>query len=191
MFNLKTKEPALSEDMELILNRSTGDDTDSLKIDDIVRCKYKIMKLLTEDVDILNTLHNVDLGAIKPLNGDAYRNVNIFDFMKLPSNKDIVNNYICFEINDNGRGSMTNKTIIFRCVSHISDVETDWGVARHDLLAAIVKNKFDWSNVLGMRLVKQSDNGLVTDDGYYYREIIYYQNDPLNTYQSMNNRAHR
>lgn len=192
MFEAKEKEPKLSADMQGILNRSMGDRDASEKVDDIYRSKYKIMKLLTENQDILNTLHNDDLAGVdEVINGDTYRDVCIFDFLKLPDNKSEVKNYVCFEINDNGWGETTEKTIIFRCVSHIDDARTDWGIPRQDLLAAIIKNQFDWSNVLGMRLRKDSDNGRVTDDGYYYREVIYRCTDALNPYQRMHQRANR
>lgn len=192
MFEAKVKEPKLSMEMQGILERSMGDKEASPQADDIYRCKYKIMKMLTEDQDILTTLHNDELaGTDKIINGDAYRNVCIFDFMKLPDQKIEVKNYVCFEVNDNGWGDTTEKTVVFRCVSHIDDAKTDWGINRHDLLAAIIKNKFDWSNALGMRLIKLADNGKVTDDGYYYREVVYRCNDPLNTYQRMHGRANR
>ena len=49
--------------------------------------------------DLLRTLHNDELaGADEIINGDAYRNICIFDFLKLPDNKSEVKNYICFEV---------------------------------------------------------------------------------------------
>ena len=192
MFEAKVKNPKLSEDMQGILNRSMGDKEASDKIDDIYRFKYKIMRMLVNDQDILRTLHNDDLeGNDEIINGDAYRNVCIFDFLKLPDNKSEVKNYICFEVDSNGWGETTETTITFRCVSHIDDVETDWGISRQDLLAAIVKNKFDWSNAFGMRLAKTADIGRVTNDGYYYREVVYRCTDPLNSYKRINQRTMR
>lgn len=187
MFEAKVKKPLLSDKMKDIIDKSTGERSLDCPTDDIIRYKYKIMKLLTSDQDILRTLHYEDaITDDKEINGDSYRNVCIFDHLKLPELKDKVRNYICFEANDNGYGEFTERTLVFRCVSHIDDVQTDWGVSRQDLLASIIKEKFDWSNVLGMRLIKQSDNGLVTNDGYYYREIVYRANEPLNTYNKLN-----
>lgn len=192
VFEPKQKEPKLSEDMQGILRRSMGERDASDKIDEIYRFKYKIMRMLTEDQDLLRTLHNDELaGADEIINGDAYRNICIFDFLKLPDNKSEVKNYICFEVDNSGWGETTESVITFRCVSHIDDVETDWGISRHDLLAAIIKNKFDWSNVFGMRLIKMHDLGRVTDDGYYYREVAYRSVEPLNSYKRINQRGSR
>ena len=104
VFEPKQKEPKLSEDMQGILRRSMGEKDASDKIDEIYRFKYKIMRMLTEDQDLLRTLHNDELaGADEIINGDAYRNICIFDFLKLPDNKSEVKNYICFEVDNIGK----------------------------------------------------------------------------------------
>ena len=174
--------------MKGILNRSI-DEKNSSNLDDIFRYKYKIMQMLISNQDILHTLHNDELSkGNEIINGDLYRDVCIFDFMKLPDNKTEVKNYVCFEVNDvSSYDSLVNKRIVFRTVSHEDDYKTDWGISRHDLLASIIKNEFDWSNALGMHFEKESDNGYVTNDGYYYREIIYKIVSPNNTYNKLNN----
>lgn len=187
MFQEKIKEPKLSAEMENIIKRSI-DEKNKSNIDDIFRYKYKIMKMLTSNQDILHALHNDELcGKDEIINGDLYRDVCIFDFLKLPDLKDEVNNYICFEVNDTGHGNMLAKRIIFRTVSHKDDHKTDWGISRQDLLASIIKNEFDWSNVFGMHLEKESDVGSIADDDFYYREIVYKTSTPNNTYNKINN----
>lgn len=186
MFSEKVKEPKLSSELEAVIRRSI-DEKNSANTDEIFRYKYKIMNLLTSDQDILHTLHCAKFGDDSVLNGDALRDVCIFSFMKLPDNKDEVNNYICFEVNDDCYGDYASKRIIFRTVSHINDCKTDWGIPRHDLLALIIKNKFDWSNECGLHLEKESDSGHVTDDGYYYREIVYVSTVPNNLFRRTNN----
>lgn len=187
MFKPKDKEPKLSVAIESILDKSMGEKIDG-NTDEIFRYKYKIMKLLTSNQDLLHTLHNIDLQNDEDvINGDSYRDVCIFDFMKLPDNKQEVKNYICFEVDDNGNGSFAQKRISFRAVSHEDDHKTDWGISRQDLLALIIKEEFDWSNVFGMHVEKQSDNGYVTDDGYCYREIVYVATTGNNLYGRINN----
>ena len=75
---------------------------------------------------------------------------------------------------------MITKNITFRTVSHGDDAITDWGIPRHDLLAMIIKSEFDWTNVFGMHLSKIYDRGRVSEDGYYYRELIYETTVPNN-----------
>lgn len=170
----KKLEPALSEEMLQIITKSQNSDETSAKCDDIARYKYKIMQMLTEDDDIISTLHNHELKGHK---GDDYRYVNIFDFLKIPNTQSTVKNFICFEVNDVEQPRYTEglmkKRIIFRTASHADDIQTDYGIARQDLLAAIIKNKFDWTQVFGMHLEKIYDSGKITENDFYYREFIY------------------
>ena len=189
----KQKEPKLSQEMQDIINRSHRDG-DGDCYDDNERYKYKIMKMLTANNDILWTLHNAELEAkfshVKDengnivLNGDAYRNVSIFNFLKIPDTQSKVRNYICFEVDDieqpRYNDSLLVKNIIFRTVSHDEDYETDWGIARQDLLAMIVQSEFDWTNVFGLHLEKVMDKGRIAENGYYYREFIYETSVPNN-----------
>ena len=184
----KQKEPRLSKAMEDIINRSHGDGGGEC-YDDNERYKYRIMKMLTENQDILWTLHNKALeensyttkdedgNEIEMLNGDAYRNVSIFNFLKIPEIQSTVKNYICFEVNDVDQPRYNKdfiiKNIIFRTVSHEDDYITDWGIARQDLLATIIQSEFDWTNAFGLHLEKVTDRGRVAENGYYYREFIY------------------
>ena len=191
MFGLKEKEPKLSMEMQKIINRSI-DEKNGANTDEIFRYKYKIMQLLTSNQDILRALHNADIdNGDEELNGDLYRYVNIFDFMRLPDFQHEVKNYICFEVNDSTYGDYATRSIVFRAVSHEDDCKTDWGIARHDLLASIIKNEFDWSNVFGFHVKKVSDNGHVVDSGYYYREIVYETTVTNNLYAKLNNKSGR
>lgn len=172
-FEVKEKEPKLSIEMQNLIEKTHGDGKGD-KYDDIERYKYLIMKILTEDKDIINTLHNKDLEG---KSGDAYRDVNIYSFLKIPGSQSVVKNFICFEVDDvevpRYSETLIKKHIIFRTISHEDDYVTGWGVDRQDLLAAIIKSKFDWSNIFGMHVEKVYDKGRVAENGYYYREFIY------------------
>jgi hypothetical protein len=172
-FEIKQKEPVLSPEMQDLIYKTHGDGNGE-KYDDIERYKYLIMKLLTEDQDIINTLHNKDLEG---QSGDAYRNVNIYSFLKIPDTQSVVKNFICFEVEDievpRYSEILIRKNIVFRTISHEDDYKTDYGINRQDLLAAIIKSKFDWSNIFGMHIEKVYDRGRVAENGYYYREFIF------------------
>ena len=191
----KQKEPRLSKAMEDIINRSHGDGVGEC-YDDNERYKYRIMKMLTENQDVLWTLHNKQLegnsyttkdedgNEIEMLNGDAYRNVSIFNFLKIPEIQSTVKNFICFEVNDieqpRYNKDLIVKNIIFRTVSHDDDYITDWGIARQDLLALIIQSEFDWTNAFGLHIEKITDRGRVAENGYYYREFVYETTIPNN-----------
>lgn len=172
----KELEPKLSDHMLDVINKSHGADGKNvgLEYDNIEMYKHIIMKMLTEDEDLISALHNHDLAGHK---GDDYRFVNIFNFLKIPDTQSTVKNFICFEVNDVEQPRYTEglmkKYIIFRTVSHEDDVKTSYGIARQDLLALIIKNKFDWSQVFGMHIEKIQDYGKITENGYYYREFVY------------------
>lgn len=178
---IKEKEPKLTTSIQELIEKNHMEN-DKDKYDDIERYKYLIMKILTEDQDILNTLHNKDLEKKYTndngiINGDAYRDVNIYSFLKIPDSQSTVKNFICFEVDDveipRYSEVLIKKNIIFRTISHDDDYQTDWGVNRQDLLAMIIKSKFDWSNVFGMHLEKVYDKGRIAENGYYYREFIF------------------
>lgn len=185
-FEVKEKEPKLSPLMQSIIERSHRDGKGD-GYDDTERYKYFIMKMLTENQDILWTLNNNSLSEPDingNLNGDSFRNVNIFNYLKIPGTQSEVKNFVCFEVDDvskfSNTGVMLTKNITFRTVSHEDDCTTDWGIARQDLLAAIIKNEFDWSNIFGMHLEKIYDKGRISENGYYYREFIYETTSPNN-----------
>lgn len=190
LFTEKDKQPKLSASLQKIIERSHGEQNGN-GMDDIARYKHKVMKELTSNIDILRTLHNNNfesrLNSEHP-NGDMYRNVNIFDYMKLPSLKDEIQNYICFEVST--MASYSNDfaavNVVFRTVSHVNDMNTDWGIQRHDLLALIIKNQFDWTKVFGKTLIKVSDVGKIGEDDFYYREIVYQCDLPNNHYNKLN-----
>ena len=180
MFEQKEKEPKLSQHMQDIISRCLGEKSDA-NTDEIMRLKRKIIDILTSCDDLVNTLH------IANMTGDSLRDVCIFDYMRLPSLKDEIKNYVCFEVYDNsGNGAYISKRIVFRTVSHVEDIKTDWGVSRQDLLASIIKTSFDWTNALGMTCVKVQDTAGIGDEDYYYREITYEIRSSNNLYDKVN-----
>ncbi len=200
-FAIKEKEPKLSLEMQEIINRSHQDGNGDF-YNDIERYKYKIMKLLTTNQDILYSLHNQDLEKniyyskdkegkqVELINGDFYRNINIFNFLKIPDTQSVVKNFICFDVNDTEqpryRDDLIIKNIVFRTISHEEDFITDWGMPRQDLLAIIIQSEFDWSNIFGMHIEKISDRGRIAENGYYYREFIYETTVPNNIGNKIN-----
>lgn len=142
--------------------------------DDICIYKKKILKDLLSDTDILEALNNSKLDLSTP---EEFYNVNIFDRLKIPNTQAQyeVNNFICFEIDDietiYENKCMINKQLTFRVITAEKDVETPYGINRHDLISAFIKERYCWSNILGNRLEKVFDTGRVAESEYYYRDI--------------------
>lgn len=178
-FTPKPKEPLLSEQMQNSLLRSMkeippGSVGDGYDLMDVYRYKFKIMNDLLQDQDLLHTLHLEGHSTQEHLDGEAFRDTCIFDYMKLPDLKDRVKNYICFDVFlRKGSAESITTEIIIRTVSHQSDMKTDWNIGRHDLLAEIISARMDWTDSFGKTLHKISDGGYTTNDGYCYRELTY------------------
>lgn len=149
--------------------------------DSISYDKQIILEDLYKDPDIFEVLHNEKLVKLNAPPED-YHNVNIFSYLKIPDAQSTVKNFICFEVNDTesvkSNSIMINKQVIFRTISHKDDVETLYGIDRQDLLAALIKERFQWSNLLGTQLVKTYDSGKVAENGYYYRNMYFEQVAP-------------
>ena len=149
--------------------------------DSISYDKRKILEDLYKDSDIIEILNNKELQAANACPEDYY-NVNIYSFLKIPDAQSKVKNFICFEVNDtdivDSNKIMSSKQIMFRAICHKDDVNTIWGINRQDLLAALIKERFQWSNILGTQLVKTYDSGKVAENGYYYRNMYFEQIAP-------------
>ena len=135
-FEIKQKEPILSQNMQNIISRSHQDGGE-FAYDAIESYKYKIMKLLTQNQDLLWTLHNKDFenkfyylkndkgelekdengNQIKMLNGDYYRDINIYNFLKIPGTQSKVKNFVCFEVNDDEQARYNEALIIKNILS--------------------------------------------------------------------------
>lgn len=139
--------------------------------DDMCYSKQLILDRLLGDSDLLEMLNNPKLSIN---NSDEYYNVNIFSHLINPNLEIKVSNYIAFEVDDNSIATndlFVNKTITFLVVCDEKTINTKWGMDRHDVIAAIIKDLFNWSNILGVHIVKSSDVADVSKIGYIYREI--------------------
>ena len=142
--------------------------------DDIIRAKRLIRDRLCNDEDIIEVLHNVELEK-NEAPPDEYFGTNIFSFIRVPGIADTVRNYICFSIDDI-EDSYTNEVIKMQYVQFVifcnaEDINTPYGIDRHDLLAYIVRDLFNWSDILGMQLKLISNREGVTDTNYYTRTL--------------------
>ena len=140
--------------------------------DDIARKKRIVAQMLYNDPDIIEVLDNAQLDPSCP---DEYLYQNIFPFIRVPGTQDVSNSYITYMLDDmevaqNNKGMKSQflKIVIF---VHKDLIETRWGVARHDLLAYLVKDIFHLSNKLGLQLNLIYNREGVTDTDYCTRTL--------------------
>lgn len=170
--------------------------TGNLENYDIIRKKKIVQDILVNDPDIREIL-----GAKEPLPLNQYRdpknptddelkarqeilyyNQNItheqiVPWLKLNGIQKEVLNFILFDIYDD-RVSYANKVIKnqyleIMILCHEQSMDTEYEIPRTDLLDWIIKDLFNWSNVLGNQLKLTSDNVRIVDNIYYCRTLLF------------------
>lgn len=147
--------------------------------DDIIAMKRRIKQKLIADMDILEALHNTAIDLDSP---DEFLDNNIFGFIRIPTTQDTVRNFICFTVDDI-EGHQTNthmkiQQIQFTCICHLDDMKTDYSMDRHDLLAYLVRDNFNWTNEFGMQFSLVYNKESTIDSDYYCRTLKFEREAP-------------
>ena len=147
--------------------------------DDIVEMKRLIKQKLIADTDILEVLHNPDLDIDSP---DEFLDTNIFGFIRIPQTQDTVRNFICFTVDDieENRFNEVMKTqyIQFHAICHLSDMKTEYGIDRHDLLGYLIRDTFNWTNIFGLQFKLITNKESTVDSDYYCRTLQFKAEKP-------------
>ena len=147
--------------------------------DDIITMKRLIKQKLIADPDILEALHNPDIPLDSP---DEFLDTNIFGFIRIPSTQDTVRNFICFTVDDIEEDRYNEvikiQYIQFNCICHLDDMKTDYGIDRHDLLGALVRQNFNWTNMFGLQFKLIYNKESTVDSDYYCRTLKFMAQKP-------------
>lgn len=147
--------------------------------EDDIRYKEIIKQKLLEDDVLIWLLNNKELEDDEAEN-DEYFGKNILPEFIVPQIQSDVQNYICFEVSfdDTARYNPAIKyqEIIFYILCHEKNgVVEEIGAARKDLIAGILIDKFNGSNIFGNQLKLVSDKPSVTDNSYSTRTLVFEQ----------------
>lgn len=151
---------------------------------DEVRVKEIIKKTLLEDKYILHVLDNKELEKDVEDDGtgaDAYFGENILPFYNITPTQSATSAFICYEVSyDKDRYAKNNaqkklRVIFYVLVDQKLIYDNDTGIAKHDLLAALLMNKFNYTNYFGRKLHLISNVPSVTDNQYSCRTLIFEQ----------------
>lgn len=137
-------------------------------ISDVVKYKQKIMSKLISIQDVFTLVNNKDITLPSQM-----PNVNIFPYMKIPNTATSVKNYICYDYNSrilSNNSSFKNVIINIAVISHESDISCPWG-NRHDVLAGVLIDAFNWSDFLGFTLELIADNESILEKEYHVRTL--------------------
>lgn len=151
--------------------------------DDISMMKRQIKQKLIDDTDILEALHSeIDIDS-----PDEFLDTHIFGFLRIPSTQDTVRNFICISVDDieDHRFNEVIKiqSLQFTTICHLSDIKTEYGIDRHDLLGYLIRDIFNWTNMFGLQfhLIYNKEGNI---DGDYYCRTLKFEAEKLN---SLNN----
>ena len=164
--------------------------------DDNIRYKEKIHDALLSNAELLYALNNEELeselfdeddnllideetgellGEVDRYFGD---NSNIRPYLFIPDTQDDVKHYVCYQVafDELPRYSNIQKytEITFNIFVNGKD-RTDklTGIPRHDLIASIIRERFNWSSIFGMQTHLISSKESVTDNNYLVRTLVF------------------
>lgn len=150
------------------------------KGNDNIQYKETIKDKLIHNSKIIRSLNNKDLDPDCP---DDYYGDNILPYYLLVDTQTTDKNYICFEtsFDEVARYNKVMKLgqVIFYIICNNKDIlDKDTGIARHDLLAALITDEFDWSNLFGTQVHLVSDRPIAIDSRAVGRTLIFEQTTP-------------
>ena len=164
--------------------------------DDNIKYKHIIRKALLNCPELLYALNNNELeselfdedgnllidkdtgellGEVDRYFGD---NSNIRPSLFIPDTQTTVNSYVCYQVMFDELPRYQNiykyNEIIFNIFVNGKD-RTDklTGIPRHDLIASIIRERFNWSSIFGMQSKLISSKESTTDNNYVVRTLIF------------------
>ena len=158
--------------------------------DDNTKLKEEIKSLLANKY-ICHVLNNKKLEKADA-EPDEYYDVNIKPMYIIPETQTDVQNYICFETGfkeTSWRNSHTTKEqqIIFYILCDVKNgIDKETGLARHDLLGALINHEINQHVFSGGRAHLESDIPGVTDSNYALRTLTYVINTDANLVKTIN-----
>lgn len=136
----------------------------------------------TEDEDGNKiTVLNIDeetgelLGEVDRYFGESS---NIRPYLHIPETQTTVRHYVCYQVmfdelpryNDTQKYTQITFTIF---VNDKDGEDESTGLPRHDLIASIIREKFNWSNIFGMQTHIISSKESTTDSNYLVRTLVF------------------
>lgn len=161
-----------NEDKQRLLEFKDQIDCDDIKI------KEMIKKVLLNNKYIIHTLNNTELEKADA-EPDDYFGVNILPYYMVAPTQHNVKNYLCYEVSyDKTYESKVYKRlrIVFYILCEQENItDKDTGLARHDLLAALVQDEFNYTNYFGYKAVLVSDIAQTVDNDFACRILTFEQ----------------
>ena len=99
-------------------------------------------------------------------------------FLFIPDTQTKVRNYLCYQVSfqDTVRyqPGLKETLVTFTIFVHGNDrMDKLTGIPRHDLIASIIRERFNWSNIFGMQTHLISSKESTTDNNYLVRTLVF------------------
>ena len=152
---------------------------------------------LFDDDGNINWKWNEDTKEYEPIGEwDRYfgSDSNIRHFLFIIDTMTEVKHYICYQVSfdETPRYQDTLKytTITFTIFVHGNDrMDKFTGIPRHDLIASIIRERFNWSNIFGMQTHLISSKESTTDNNYLVRTLVFQVVDTNGIYKTSNSKT--
>ena len=147
---------------------------------------------LFDDDGNINWEWNEDTKEYEPLGEwDRYfgGTSNIRPYLFIPDTQTEVKHYICYQVSfdETPRYQDTLKytNVTFTIFVHGNDRNDKLtGIPRHDLIASIIRERFNWSNIFGMQTHLVSSKESTTDNNYLVRTLVFQVVDTNGIYKT-------
>ena len=136
---------------------------------------------LFDDDGNINWEWNEDTKEYEPLGEwDRYfgSNSNIRPFLFIPDTETEVKHYICYQVSFDEipryNDTLKYTNVTFTIFVHGNDrMDKFTGIPRHDLIASIIRERFNWSNIFGMQTHLISSKESTIDTNYLVRTLVF------------------
>lgn len=160
-------------DQEYLLQFRNTVDSDEIKV------KEQVKRKLIENKYIIHVLNNKELEEAEA-EPDEYFGKAIMPYYIIEPTQTNVQNFICFTVGFD-KVYVSNKvmkrlmlTFEILCEQKTA-IDEDTSTARQDLLAALIKDQFNYTNIFGAKIICVENKELVVDTNYAARRLIFEQ----------------
>ena len=152
---------------------------------------------LFDDDGNINWEWNEDTKEYEPLGEwDRYfgGTSNIRPYLFIPDTQTEVKHYICYQVSFDEmpryQDTLKYTNVTFTIFVHGNDRNDKLtGIPRHDLIASIIRERFNWSNIFGMQTHLISSKESTTDNNYLVRTLVFQVVDTNGIHKTSNSKT--
>ena len=157
---------------------------------DNVKLKEEIKARLVNNKYIIHVLNNKELEEAEA-EADEYFGVNILPMYLISPTQHNVQNFICFDTGfkelSRYNSAVKDQFINFYILCDEKEgIDRETGIARHDLLAALITEEFNYEIFSGGRWTLESDVPSVVDTNYAARTLTFVMTTDANLVKTRN-----